>query len=187
MPLFNSPTSLSPATNQSNIVVEWLRSEEPPERPRAPTDLICLSPSVFQQHVAICHSLSSHLVLSRRSPSCRLETVATKSPPGRPIGRRQKRRSGQHRRALPSTDRHRVGTLPPALDHLVLLFLCALFFRFLSSVSFTSQHHTPPPVSTLSTILQRAHIGRRTLVPSFSTVPIQSACLLARHPENLTI
>ena len=116
-----------------------------------------------------------------------LRADITKSPPGRPIGRRQKRRSGQHRRALPSTDRHRVGTLPPALDHLVLLFLCALFFRFLSGVSFTSQHHTPPPVSTLSTILQRAHIGRRTLVPSFSTVPIQSACLPARHPENLTI
>jgi len=57
------------------------------------------------------------------------------------LGRHQNRRSGQpRRRVLHSTDRRRVGTLLSALEHLVLLLWCALFFRFLSSISLT----TPP-------------------------------------------
>ena len=69
---------------------------------------------------------------------------------------------------------------------LVLQPSCALFFRFLSSVSFPSQYATRS-LAHLSTILQRAHIGQRTLLPSFSTVPIQSAYLPACHAENHTI
>src|SRR5712671_8213791 len=57
------------------------------------------------------------------------------------LGQHQNRRSGQPcHRVLHSTDRHRVGTLLSALEHLVLLLWCALFFRFLSSLSLT----TPP-------------------------------------------
>ena len=161
-----------------------------------PTDLshcnlicvICHRPSI--RHLARSPSLRLD---TRLIPSKLLHAHITKSPPGRLFSRRQNRRSGQPRCALHSTDRCRVGTLPPALDHLVLLLSCALFFCFLSSVSFTSQYHTPPPVTaiidsnTLSTILQHAHVGRRTLLPSFSTVPIQSAYLPACHPENHTI
>src|SRR5882757_4163899 len=57
------------------------------------------------------------------------------------LGRHQNRRSGQPcHRVLHSTDRRRIGTLLSALEHLVLLLWCALFFRFLSSISLT----TPP-------------------------------------------
>src|SRR5712672_1003120 len=57
------------------------------------------------------------------------------------LGRHQNHHSGQpHRRVMHSTDRRRVGTLLSTLEHLVLLLWCALFFRFLSSISLT----TPP-------------------------------------------
>jgi len=77
------------------------------------------------------------------SPSCCLDTVPskllhahlniTKSPPDRLFGRRQNHRSGQPRCALHLTDRHHIGTLLHALDRLVFLLLCTLFFHYYST------------------------------------------------------
>src|SRR5712672_1407204 len=157
-----------------------LHSKEPPERPLAPTDLSHRNLICICHRPLIGHSFSPTSYLP---PICPLVAsipvsypqngCAPRSPKTRPAAcSADVKLSSWPTSPCPhSIDRYHVGTLPPALDRLVVLFRALSS----SSLSLVSLYLTVPyatrPLSPNSTILQRAHDGRRTLFLYFRRLP----------------
>src|SRR5712672_2210463 len=155
-----------------------LRSKEPPERPLAPTDLshrnlicICHRPLIGHLCFPTHCDLSLFFPTSYFPPICPLvASIPISYPQNGCVPRSPKTRlaacsadvklSSWPTSLCPhSIDRYRVGTLPPALDQLVVLFRALSS----SSLSLVSLYLTVPYATRLlspnSTILQRAHDG----------------------------
>jgi len=153
-----------------------LRSKEPLERPLAPTDLSHCNLTCICHRPSICHFSSP---TPHSPPVCPLvASIPISYPQNGCVLRSPKTCSADVKLSSwptllcpHSIDQYCVGTLPPALDQLVVLF-CALSYSSLSLVSlYLTVPYATRPLSPHLTILQRAHDGRRTLFPYFRRLP----------------
>jgi len=155
-----TPTDLSHVTLSASTLA-----------PRFFVGNICHFPHVLSP----AHPLVASTPISRLQNRCIADI--TKRPPGSLFGRRQNRRPGPTS-PCPSLDRSTSRWDTPAhlwtVDHLVLLLLSyALFFRFLSSVSFylTVPYATRP----------LAHYLRYYSVPTSADAPSPSVSIVPIH------